>query len=187
MKRWPALLLILLLVPGCGKSMEKQIQDQVRTLGGASLDREQVQITGIQEMGDYAIAEVQVSTAVKLRKERDQWILDEVRLGDRRWERAENILKALNQERAEATLRQLQSIQQGIQKYESQNGSVPQVASFEALIDVLTPKYESQVIRIDAWSNSFYYRAAGTHRYSLRSGGGDGRVGTEDDLRLDRP
>ena len=178
-------LLALLMLTGCAKSMEKQIQDQVRTFGGASLNEAQVEITGVQESGDYATAEVRVTTAVKLRRDRDEWVIEEIRIGDRRWESAEHILAALEEKRTEATLRQMKLLQEGIGGYESRFGQVPQVDTFEELIDLISPDYQAAVIRIDAWSNPFHYRAEGEHLYDLRSSGRDGRIGSEDDLRAE--
>jgi hypothetical protein len=60
---------MLMATLSCGKSLERQIRDQVRTFDGASLDQEQVEVTNVQEMGDHATAEVQITTGVKMIKE----------------------------------------------------------------------------------------------------------------------
>lgn len=172
---------------GCGKSAQKQIQQAVAGFDGAELKSNQIEISNIQGDGEYTIAEVTVRTAVKLRKENGQWVIDEVRLGDRRWEKAERIVAALDFQRRQDALGQLEQIRQGIRGYRAQHSEIPQSDGFTALIDELTPRYLAQVVRIDPWSNPFQYRALGPDSYDLRSAGPDGKFETEDDVLLENP
>ena len=185
--RAAALAATFLLAAGCGKSTEKQVQELVAGIGGAELKKNQVEVTKIEGDGDFARAEITVRTAVKLRKENGRWVIDEIRLGDRRWEKAERILAALDLQRRKAALGQLEQIRQGIQRYRQQYSQVPQSEGFTALIDELSPHFLSRVIRIDPWSNPFQYRALGTDRYDLRSAGPDRRFETDDDVYLESP
>ena len=121
-------------------------------------------------------------TAVKLKKVDGQWVIDEVRLGDRRWEKAERILAALNLQRRQGTQAQLGEIRQGIQRYRLENAQVPQAEGFTALIDSLSPRYLGRVIRFDSWSNPFRYKALGPENFDLRSAGPDGEFQTGDDI-----
>lgn len=177
--------LILLTSIACGKSVEKQIRDQVRNFDNASLAQKQVEVKNVQEMGDHAVAEVQITTAVKMIKQDGKWLIEEFRIGDRRWERADHILELINEKRTATTLQQINQITDGIRRYTDLNSRIPQVSTFEELVDMLSPHFQNQVIRIDSWSNPFYYRARGDHQYTLRSLGPDGRLGTSDDLVAD--
>lgn len=176
----------LVVVTSCGKSLEKQVRDQVRTLDGAELDKDAVQILSIRESGSQATAEVQINTAVKMKKEGNRWTLEEVRIGDRRWENVQNILEAIEQSRAAATRRQMALVRQGIDRYISQYGRAPQVSDYTALVDTLNPDFLASVIRIDAWSNPFSFELVGESGFELRSAGPDGTIGTEDDLVVKR-
>ena len=176
------LLLILLGSLGCGKNLEKQVQEQIRTFGHASLSKQQVEVLNVKEIGDHAVAEVRITTAVRLVKKDGTWMIEEFRIGDRRWERVEHILAVINEERAKTTLQQLNLITEGIRRYTDLNHQIPQASSFEELMDVLSPQFHNQVVRIDAWSNPFSYQATGANEYDLKSAGPDGDLGTPDDL-----
>ena len=173
---------LLLLVSGCGKDLEGQLQEQVRTLGNAALKPEQVEITSIRSSGDDAVAEITIKTAVKMRKQGNEWVLDEVSLGGGRWEKVDRILRAVNQERGDETQRQMEAVRDGIARYRSREGEVPQVRNYVALIDVLAPGDLSTVIRLDSWGNQFFYRAFSVDSYEIRSTGPDALVYTDDDL-----
>ena len=177
-----AFFLSLLFLSGCAKSLEKQIAEQVRTFEKASLGEEQVEVRNIQRSRGQAIAEVQITTAVKLSEKEGKWIIEEVRIGDRRWEKAEHILAVIGEKRSQTTVGQLELISESIRSYQQVNAQVPQVATFEELTDLLSPRFLHPLIRIDAWSNRFSYQATGTHAYDLKSAGPDGHLGTTDDL-----
>ncbi len=53
--------------------MERQIQDQVRTFENASLSDRQVEVDNVREMGDHAVADVRITTAVRLIKKDGKW------------------------------------------------------------------------------------------------------------------
>lgn len=177
----------VLLLTGCGKSLEEQTREQVRSLANADLPEDSVEIIDVQETGDYAIAEVEIKTAFKLRKEDERWVLEEVRLGDRQWEKVSRIIEALNVERQKETLRLLEDFAEGIAKYMDVNGEVPQAEDFRDLIDLLNPQFVSQAIRLDAWWNPFSYSTSGDRDFELRSAGVDGILDTEDDLVIRKP
>jgi hypothetical protein len=171
-----------MLLLACGKSLDQQVQEQVRTAGNARLDAEAVEVLSVRESGDQAIAEINIKTAVRMRKEGNDWVLDEVRLGDRRWEDVDRILEALDDSRKAETLSQLGKIAKGISRYVEDSGEVPQVMSYEELIDTLNPRYLPDVIRVDSWWKPFGYEPKGAAMYDLRSAGPDGEFHTEDDL-----
>ncbi len=175
-------LALAVLLPACGKKLDDQLKDTVRNLDNASLKRDDVEILQVTENGDLAIAEVKVRTAFKLRKKDGSWVLEEIRIGDRRWEKAATILEAINQRRAENTRRELDDLTAAIASYAKARGAVPQTEGFEALVDELSPLYLKQVVRLDAWSNGFSYSALSSDRFDLRSAGPDGQFQTADDI-----
>ncbi len=142
--------------------MERQIQDQIRTFDNASLADNQVKVDNVRELGDHAVAEVQITTAVRLIKKDGKWLIEKFRIGDRRWERAEHILAVINEQRTETTLQQMSLIREGIRRYADLNNQTPQVASFEELMDILSPQFQSPIVRIDAWSNPFFLPGDGS-------------------------
>lgn len=177
------ILSVLFFFAACGKSLEKQIETQVGGLAGADLD-DDITVSEIRETSDYASAEVQITTGVKMKREGSRWVLEEVRLDDRHWEKVSRITKALNQIRRDDTREMLTTISDSIRRYEETNGRVPQVDSLETLIDILNPAYLERVLRLDAWSNPFRYLAKSPSSYELRSAGEDAKFGTQDDIAV---
>lgn len=176
------LLILLLLLSSCGKKLEEQIDHQIRTLDNLDLDEETVEILSIEQSGKYAVAEVAIKTAVKMRKDDQGWVLEEVRLGEGKWEKVSRIVEALNIKRTEETVEKMEAIQAGINRYKEIRGEIPVVDDFRELIDVLTPMYMKTVIRMDAWWNAFSYRNENTNQFELRSAGPDRRFHTPDDI-----
>ncbi len=176
-------LVILLLTFGCGKSLEKQTEQQVRTLAGANWDKKQVEVTNIrQKTGGHAIADVTVTTAVTLRQEDGKWLLDEVRLRDDWWEKVDRIVAAIQAARTAETETDMRDIRNAIEEYRKVHGRVPDTSSFTDLIDQLNPRFLSSVIRLDGWKEPFAYRPVGTNNFVLTSAGPDRRLGTPDDI-----
>jgi len=173
---------LYLLTLACGKSVERQTRDQVRTLAGARLGSDAVEVSNVKETGNVAVADVVVRTAVTSRKEDGRWRLDEVRLDDRRWERVDRIVEALEAVRRAETEELLERISTAIRGYRESHGSIPRVDGFEQLIDLLSPRYLDRPIRLDAWQSPFIYQAFDSARFELRSPGPDRKAGTDDDL-----
>ncbi|HSR66840.1 MAG TPA: type II secretion system protein GspG [Acidobacteriota bacterium] len=176
-----ALILTAVAVCSCGKSTQDQVAAAVGGFDSAQLGEKSVQVENLKASGDFATAEVTVRTAVKLRKKEGVWHLEEIRLGDRRWEKAEHLLALLNAQRAETGRRHLNLIAQGLQRYRQEHSRHPQAVDFRALIDLLTPKYMAQVIRFDPWSRPYRYQVKGGG-FDLRSAGPDGIFDSGDDL-----
>lgn len=176
--------LLLLLAAACGKSLERHARESLRQLANVNLAAEQVEILEVTESGNLAIAEVKIRTALKLKKQADgNWILQEVRLGDRRWEKADHLLDALNVRRQADTREQLKQLGEAIKLYRTRQGKLPPAANFEELVDLLSPDHLKAIVRVDAWSNPFFYRQTG-HVFDLRSAGPDGILNTADDVLL---
>lgn len=177
-----AVLSFLFVCLGCAKSLEKQAQDQVRTFAKASLGQEQVKVENIRDLGDHAVAEVQITTGVKMIKKDGEWFIEEVRIGDRHWEKAEDLLTLVREKRSENTLQKMDQIAKGIARYSKVQRETPQVTNFEELMDLLSPRFLERIIRIDGWANPFSYQTQGRDNYDLRSAGPDGALKTADDL-----
>jgi len=175
-------IILLLTLCSCGKSIGKQVKEQVRTIDGALLGKKQVKVKNVKRVGDVAVAEVEVTTGVKLGKKKGKWVIEEIQIGDRHWEKVEHILEVIEKKRIESSSGQMKQIISGIQRFAAAKGQVPQVESFRELTDLLSPEFLNPTIRIDAWSNGFFYEVVGEHGYDLHSPGPDGRFQTPDDL-----
>lgn len=167
--------------------MEKQTENQVRTLAGAEWGKDQVSVTNIrQKTGGHAIADVTVTTAVTVRQENGKWKLDEVRLGDQWWEKIDRIVAAIQAGRTAETKSEMDAIRKGVDEFQEANGHVPQTSNFVELIDKLNPRFLAPVIRLDGWESAFAYRALGPKRFVLTSPGPDRKLGTPDDIVVEQ-
>ncbi|MBI4444490.1 MAG: type II secretion system protein GspG [Acidobacteria bacterium] len=176
-------LAVAVLNAACGRDLGRQIQETVRVFDNLRLRPDQIEVENVQPSGkEELVAEIRVRTAVRMLKKGDKWVIEEIRLGDRHWEKAEHVLAVLNQRRSSATLSQMHSIAEKVLSYSKQHGQLPQVSSFESLIDVLSPEHLAQAIRLDAWSQPYSYRALSSSEFELRSAAADGQFGTPDDL-----
>lgn len=180
--RWAGTILVLLSIVSCGKRIDQQVKQTVRTFDNLSLSDKNIEVQDVRESGGQLVAQIKVTTAVKMIRKDGKWVIDEIRIGDRQWEKADHVVAILNQKRSETTRRQMNVVSASINRYLAEKGTLPEVGTYEALIDVLSPGYLGPVIRVDAWSNPFRYRALSQNNYELRSAGPDGAVGTQDDL-----
>ena len=183
--RWWCFGFLVLGLANCGKSLDRQIADSVRTFDGLSLDQEQVEILTAQESGDTILAEIRVTTAVRLVRSEGKWELADIRLGDRRWENVDHILTLLDEQRLETTKGRLRELRQAMHRHLDSEGTVPQVETFPALVDALYPGFLERAVRLDAWANPFIYEVISAREYDLRSAGPDGADGTMDDLSME--
>lgn len=175
------LAMILVLPAGCGKSLEKQVRSQVRELADADWDNERITISEFKPMGEFATAEIALRLPVKLRRADGHWRIEEIRLDDRRWERVDLILQALQAERISRTRRDLDQIAEAYRRWVQDDGSFEIPETYPELVDRLAPRYLDRVIRLDAWDTP--YRLDDDEGLWVVSAGPDRKFGTGDDLK----
>jgi hypothetical protein len=149
-------------------------------------DREDVDIRSASQTGtDRALVEAELRAGFALEKIDGEWVIAEVRLGKRPWERLEDILSALERVKAEHTKAILESVMGAVDRYREAKGALPEFADYVALTDALCPAFMTPLIRLDAWRNPLFAQRTG-NRVRLRSSGPDGRLGNADDLEVIR-
>jgi len=141
-----------------------------------------VRIKEISTFGNSAVVVAQVETAFRLVKgDQDKWRVAEIRTGDRRWEDVELLIKALDVEKTERARAELQSIATALESYHRERGSYVESKSESVLVDHLSPRYLTQVVRVDPWHQPYLYEGTRTG-FILRSAGPDGKPNTPDDV-----
>ena len=129
-----------------------------------------------------AIVEAQFEAAFRFTTDKEgNWQAVEVRAGDRKWESIELIQTALRKEKALRTGADLRTIATALEAYRRESGSYVRGDTGSVLIDHLSPRYLSPIIRLDAWSHELSYKGSATG-YRLASLGPDGKPGTDDDI-----
>jgi hypothetical protein len=177
------MIIVILLLVSCGRSIEKQARDQVRKLSNADLAKNQVSVFSVSEMGDVATAEIDIHTAVKMRRTDGKWLIEEIRLGSRKWEDVHRIVEALDLVRRNDTMADMERIRDAVTEYIRQNGPLALETDFVTMINLLSPGFLEEPIREDAWDNPFIMLVT-NEGFQIRSTGSDGRPGNSDDLVL---
>ena len=166
-----------------GDLSPKEARRVIARLAGIELPSDAVRVKSISLMGNSAVVVAQVETAFRLVNEKDKWRVAEIRTGDRRWEDVDSLVRALNAEKTSRVRAELETIATALEAFRRERGSYVEAKTETGLIDFLSPRYLTRVIRIDAWHRPYEYEG-GRDAYVLRSLGPDGKPGTGDDVVL---
>jgi Type II secretion system (T2SS), protein G len=146
---------------------------------------EQVRVESISPGMGGAIVEAKIETAFRFTKDKSgNWLPVEIRAGDRRWESIEMLKAGIEKEKALRTTADLRTLATALEAFRRERGFYVVADTGSALVDNLSPRYLSPIVRVDAWSHEFEYKgtAAG---YRLASTGPDGKTGTGDDIVIE--
>lgn len=133
-------------------------------------------------IGGDAVVEATFDAAFHLSKDQNgNWVVKEVRTGDRRWESMELIETAVRKEKISRTVAHMRAIAQALEAFRRDRGAYVTADTGSVLQDALAPVYLKSILRLDAWHNEFDYKGGGV-RYRLASNGPDGKPGTGDDI-----
>ncbi len=155
----------------------------ILSLPQEALEKEDVEVVSVsQTSGSEAVVETRLKTAFHIERVHGRWEVKEVRLGHGQWEKISNLEQTLEMVRKEETNRMLDLISDAIRAYAQANGSLPQFKNYTALSDILSPKFMTPLIRLDAWRRPFEAERM-DKSIVIRSCGSDGEPGTVDDIR----
>jgi hypothetical protein len=166
-----------------GDLTPKEARRVIARLAGIELPSDAVRIKSISPMGNSAVVVAQVETAFRLVNDKEKWRVAEIRTGDRRWEDVDLLVRALNAEKTSRVRAELETIATALEAFRRERGSYVEAKTEAALVDFLSPRYLSRVIRLDAWHRPYEYEGS-RESYVLRSLGPDGKSGTSDDVVL---
>jgi hypothetical protein len=164
-----------------GDLTPKEARKLIARLAGIQLPSDAVRVKSISSLGNSAVVVAQVETAFKLVNENDKWRVAEIRTGDRRWEDVNLLIQALNAEKTSRVRAELETIATALEGFKRERGFYVESKSEGQLIDFLSPRYLSRVIRLDPWQRPYEYEGTRT-AYVLRSPGPDGKSNTADDI-----
>jgi hypothetical protein len=166
-----------------GDLTPKEARKVIARLAGIELPSDAVRVKSISAMGNSAVVVAQVETAFRLVNDKDKWRVAEIRTGDRRWEDVDLLVRALNAEKGARVRAELETIATALEAFRRERGSYVEAKTEAVLIDFLSPRYLTRVIRLDAWHQPYEYEGS-RDAYVLRSSGPDGKSGTSDDVVL---
>ncbi len=182
------ILFLPILLTACGgRALNKNAaQELIAAHSHGTLDKKDVHVESVTQIGDSAIVEARLETALRLEKIRGKWVIKEVRVGRDQWENLDDFLRVLNNLKTAETKEILQKVAVAIKSYQEKNGNLPAFTDFVSLTNVLNPDYLTPLVRFDAWRRPLVVERTGPDTIRLVSAGPDGKLGTSDDVVLTR-
>lgn len=160
----------------------------VAGLFGVSLPSDDVRIREVSPFGfsfgssdASALISAWVQLDFRIVREQRRWEVASVRSGNRDWIDVRGVAAAVDQLKRSTATNELSLIAQALDTYRSERGFYVVSDKESVLIDHLSPRYLTQVIRVDPWHRPYQYEGQQT-QYSLRSLGPDGKPNTSDDI-----
>jgi hypothetical protein len=182
-----AALLALLAALGCSPSLNRyQAKTILKDLPELKDVQKEIDFQDISGSGpDNAVVTAKVPVTFLLKKTKDEWHVDEIRLSDREWVKVEALRRALADERSLQTQFDMLELAKGLSAYYHAARGYPPAGDITALTDLLMPRYMPRLVRADAWGTSFFYKPLQDGaRYQLASAGPDRKFRTDDDIVL---
>lgn len=174
--------------PDAAALTTKRARCLVAALLGISLPSDQVRIREVSPFGfsfGSADASALITALVQLDfrfvRDREGWQVASVKTGNRDWIDVRGISATLDQLKRSTATEDLSQIAQALDSYRRERGIYVVSDKESVLIDHLSPRYLTPVIRLDPWHRPYQYEGEQT-RYSLRSLGPDGKPNTPDDI-----
>lgn len=166
----------------------KRARCLVAELFGVSLPSDEVRIREVSPFGfsfgsadASALIDALVQLDFRFARERRGWQVAAVKSGNRDWTDVRMITGAVDQLKHSIAANELSLIAQALASYRRERGFYVVSDKESVLVDHLSPKYLTPVIRLDPWSRPYQYTGEQTG-YSLRSLGPDGKPNTSDDI-----
>jgi hypothetical protein len=160
----------------------REAREQIAGLLGAkSADAVRIKTISPGLVGDEAIVDAQIDLAFRMRETEQGWRVMDVRLSDGTWESVELLKKAVDAEKVSVASKDLRLLAQGVEAFRIERGFYPEVETVRALVDHVSPRFLSTIVREDPWHTPYYYRHTPTG-FAVGSSGPDGKPDTPDDV-----
>ena len=162
----------------------KEARRLIARVAGIELKADAVRVKDISVLGTSAVVVAEVETAFRFSRGQDgRWRVGEIRTGDNRWEDVDLLAKAINVEKRERARAELEMMRVSLEAFRREQGFYVVADSHAVLIDHLSPRYMTGVVRLDPWHNPYEYEGT-PDRFHLRSAGPDRIAGTTDDVAI---
>ena len=178
--------------PSATRITTKRARCLISELLGVTLPSDHVRIKDLSSLdlplGSESSALIESSIQVDFRLARDTsgWRVTQFKSGNRDWTTLDTFAAALNDAKRANATSDLATIANALIDFRRQRGSFVVSDKESVLIDHLSPRYLSRVIRVDPWHRPYQYEGA-QDRFSLRSLGPDGKPNTPDDVVVSGP
>jgi hypothetical protein len=159
---------------------------------GVALPSDDVRIRDISSFGlslgseSAALVTAYVRADFRFARGARGWRVAEFKSGARDWVNVAELPAAIDQIKRSAATDDLSMIAKALGEFRRDRGYFVVADKESVLIDHLSPRYLTRIIRVDPWHRPYRYEGQRDH-YSLRSLGPDGKANTTDDIVLSGP
>ena len=170
----------------------KRARCLVASLFGVMLPSDAVRIKDISPFGlsigpeSAALVVAFVHAEFRVARDAGGWRVTEFKSGNRDWVNVSGLAAAMDQVKRSAATEELSTIARALGDFRRERGYFVVADTESVLMDHLSPRYLTRVIRVDPWHRPYQYDGQ-QDRYSLRSLGPDGKPNTPDDVVVSGP
>lgn len=169
----------------------KRVRCLVAELLGVDLPSDDVRIKSFSSFAvplaseESVIVVTKVRLSVRFARRGKGWQVTELKSGNRTWTNIENLPAAVATVKTARATEDMKVLAAALNEFRRERGTFVVTDKHPALVDHLSPRYLSRVIRLDPWHNPYQYQGERTS-FTLRSAGPDGKLNTADDVILNR-
>ena len=170
----------------------KRARCLVAALLGIALPSDDVRIKSISPFGlsigseSSALVVAFVQADFRIARMGRGWSVVEFKSGARDWVKVSDLPAGIDQIKRSAATDELSTLAKALSEFRRERGYFVVSDRESVLIDHLSPKYLTRVIRVDPWHRPYHYEGQ-QDRYLLRSLGPDGKPNTPDDIVISGP
>jgi len=170
----------------------KRARCLVANLFGVALPSDDVRIKEVSPFGlslgsePSALVVALVQADFRFVRDARGWQVAGVKSGNRDWVNVNGLPAAMDELKLSAANDELSTIAKALGDFRRERGYFVVSDKESVLIDHLSPRYLTRVIRVDPWHRPYQYEGQ-QDRYSLRSLGPDGKLNTPDDIVVSGP
>jgi len=178
--------------PAASRITTKRARCLIAELLGVKLPSDQVRIKDLSSLDlplgsePSALIESSIQADFRLARDTSGWHVTQFKSGNREWTNLDTFAAALNDAKRANATSDLATIANALIDFRRQRGSFVVSDKESVLIDHLSPRYLTRVIRVDPWHRPYQYDGT-QDRFSLRSLGPDGKPNTPDDVVVSGP
>jgi hypothetical protein len=133
-----------------------------------------------------ALVESLITAELRFERDKSGWVVAALRTGNHEWVRPEILIASGNETKSMQAREEMNAITRALAKFRAERQSYVASDSHAVLIDYLSPRFLSRVIRLDPWQEPYQYRGE-RDSFTLRSLGPDRKENTADDIVLTGP